>query len=254
MSAQVGVKRDRLLASRAKAAISKLGGRVIGGHKSDLKEARLVRDAMSRQVVTIEPDEPVSRAAERLAEQDVGVLAVCGADRRLRAVITDRDIVVRTLAQGLDPEQVTAEECGTNEPVTVSPWETLHQAVRRMDEQEIRRLPVIQAGRLVGIVSHCDLAASGAHQQAGKLLARMAKLGGDRRSARWLLRRSYKERERRAAHRSVAGGSGRFPIAFPRTPTALIPLVEMPPSTYMGGFAIGLVFAALALLQLGPPL
>jgi CBS domain-containing protein len=254
MNAQRGVERNRWLPVRAKAAISKLWDRANGQHKSDPKGARLVRDAMSRQVVTIEPDEPISGAAERLAEQEVGVLAVCGGDHRLSAVITDRDIVVRTLAQGLDPERLTAGECATKEPVTVSPSETLDQAARRMDEQQVRRLPVIQAGRLVGIVSQADLAANGAERQAGSMLAKMAQMAGDRRSARWLLRRSYREGEEwRPPHRgSVSSGRRLTAAGLPRTHYALTSLVETAPSVYLAGVVIGVVLAALALLQLGP--
>jgi predicted transcriptional regulator len=196
---------------------------------------------MSRHVVTIDPDEPVSRAAERLAEQDVGLLAVCGADHHLSAVITDRDIVVRTVAQGLDPERLTAAECGTKEPATVAPSETLEQAARRMDEQQVRRLLVIQAGRLVGIVSQSDLAAHGAHRRAGRLLERMARKGGDRRSAGWLLQRPYSE-------------DGRYPPGSQPTLSTLAPLIDTAPPVYLAGYVIGVVLAALALLQLGAPL
>jgi CBS domain-containing protein len=242
MNAQAGVKRDRFLAARARTVVSKLGGRVVGGRRLNQEESTLVRDVMSRQVVTIDPDQPVSHAAELLAERDVGVLAVCGVGHQLSAMITDRDIVVRTVAQGLDPERLTAGECATKEPVTVSPWETLGQAARRMDAQQVRRLPVTQAGRLVGIVSQSDLAANGADRQAGRLLARMAQLGGDRRSARWLLRRSYREDDRwREAN---SGGMA----------TALAPLVEAPHSVYLAGFVIGCVFAVAALVQLRPPI
>lgn len=197
MKAQVGVKKDRpltALAARAERAMSELRGRTIRRRRSSVAETKLVREAMSRRVTSIDAEEPVARAAERLAEQDVGVLAVCRAGDRLSGVITDRDIVIRAVAQGLDPDGLTAGECGTGEPATISPGETLDQAAQRMDEQQVRRLPVTEAGRLVGILSQSDLAAHGAHQRAGKLLERMAKPSGDRRSARWLLRRPYRER------------------------------------------------------------
>jgi CBS domain-containing protein len=207
MKAQVGAKKDRPLAAlvvRAESAMSELRGRAIGRRRSPVEETKLVRDAMSDRVASIDPEEPVARAAERLAEQNVGVLAVCRAGDRLSGVITDRDIVVRAIAQGLDPDGLSAGECGTGEPVTVSPWETLDQAAQRMDEQQVRRLPVTEAGRLVGILSQSDLAAHGAHQRAGRLLERMAGLGGDRRSARWLQRRPYRGREE---SRSPKGGA-----------------------------------------------
>lgn len=207
MKAQVGVKKDRsltALAARVESAMSELRGRAIGRRRSKVEETKLVRDAMSSRVASIDPGEPVARAAERLAEQDVGMLAVCRAGDRLSGVITDRDIVVRSVAQGLDPDGLTAGECGTGEPATVSPWETLDQAAQRMAEQQVRRLPVTQAGRLVGIVSQSDLAAHGAHRRAGRLLERMAQLGGDRRSARWLLRRPYREPEEPASPKGEA--------------------------------------------------
>jgi CBS domain-containing protein len=95
-------------------------------------------------------------------------LAICQAGDRLSGVITDRDIVVRVIAQGLDPDQLTVGECGSGEPATASPQETLDQAARRMDEQQVR------------------------------LLERLARGGGDRRSARWLLDRPYREARARA--------------------------------------------------------
>ncbi|HKB51018.1 MAG TPA: CBS domain-containing protein [Solirubrobacterales bacterium] len=193
MTAQIDAKKDRSLVARAEAALSELGGRATGRRKSNVEGAELVCNAMSSRVAAIDAEAPVAHAAERLAEQDVGVLAVCRGGDRLSGVITDRDIVVRVIAQELDPRGLTVGECGTGEPATVSPRETLDQAAQRMEQQQVRRLPVVQAGRLVGIVSHSDLAAHGADRRAGRLLERLARRGGDRRSARWLLDRPYRE-------------------------------------------------------------
>jgi CBS domain-containing protein len=187
----IGAKKDRSLVARAEAALSELGSRTTRRRKASPEETTLVREAMSRRVAAIEAEAPVADAAERLAEQDVGVLAICQAGDRLSGVITDRDIVVRVIAQGLDPDELTVGECGSGEPVTASPQETLDQAARRMDEQQVRRLPVTDEGHLIGIVSHSDLAAHGADWRAGRLLERLARRGGDRRSARWLLDRPY---------------------------------------------------------------
>lgn len=191
MTRREDVKRDRAFLARVKTALSQPGvGR--GKPEASAVDATLVGDAMSSQVASIDAEESVAHAAARFAEQDVGVLAVCRAGARLSGVITDRDIVVRVIAQGLDPHRVTVGECGTDEPATVSPRDTLDQAARRMDEQQVRRLPVTQAGRLVGIVSQADLAADGSKQRAGRLLERLARRGGDRRSARWLMDRPYR--------------------------------------------------------------
>lgn len=193
MTAQSGAGKDRSLMGLAEAALSELGGRATDRRKSNVEGTELVRDAMSSRVAAIDAEAPLAHAAERLAEQDVGVLAVCRGGDRLSGVITDRDIVVRVIAQGLDPCGLTVGECGTGEPATISPRETLDQAAQRMEQQQVRRLPVVQAGRLVGILSHSDLAAHGADRRAGRLLERLARRGGDRRSARWLLDRPYRE-------------------------------------------------------------
>ncbi|HEX8754029.1 MAG TPA: CBS domain-containing protein [Solirubrobacterales bacterium] len=157
-----------------------------------------MREAMSRKVAAIDTAAPVSEAAERLAEEDVGLLAICRSGNRLRGVITDRDIVVRVIGQGLDPDALSVGECGSGEPATVSPQESLDQAARRMEEEQVRRLPVTEEGRVIGILSHSDLAAHGADRRAGRLLELLARCGGDRRSARWLLGHPYRE-ERRIA-------------------------------------------------------
>jgi CBS domain containing-hemolysin-like protein len=106
---------------------------------------------------------------------------------RLRGVITDRDLVVRVSDQGLVPDALTVGECGSDEPATVSPRDTLERAARRMEEEQVRRLPVTEAGRVIGILSHSDLAAHGADRRASRRLERLVRCGGDRRSARWLL-------------------------------------------------------------------
>lgn len=237
--------------ARARSMIAQLRGRVIEGRTSHAGEGKLVREAMSSRVATVEPEAPVARAAEQLAEQDVGALAVCGADQRLRAVITDRDIVVRTVAQGLDPERLSAGECGTEEPVTVSPWATLEQAAELMEDQQVRRLPVIQTGRVVGMISQADLAAHGADQRVGRLVARLAQRGGDRRSASWLLQHPYREEDSRGAKgRGVSLARGRLPGGSPGAST-VASIFETPPSVYLGGLGLGVCLAALLLGQLG---
>jgi CBS domain-containing protein len=208
MKTQIGKKKDRSLVARVETALSQVGGRATGKRKASAEEGTLVRDAMSSHVASINAEAPVADAAERLAEQDVGVLAICEAGDHLSGVITDRDIVVRVIAQGLDPDELTVGECGSGAPATVSPRETLDQAAQRMDEQQVRRLPVTDGGQLIGIVSHSDLAAHGADRRAGRLLERLTRRGGDQRSARWLLDRPYGEGRLTAASAPrLRGGS-----------------------------------------------
>src|SRR6202040_902523 len=112
---RIGAKKDRSLVARAEAALSELGGRATRKRKASPEETTLVCDVMSRRVAAIDAGAPVADAAKRLAERDVGVLAICRADDRLSGVITDRDIVVRVVAQGLDPDELTVGECGSGE-------------------------------------------------------------------------------------------------------------------------------------------
>ncbi len=207
MTTQIRAKKDQSLVARAEAMLSELGSWAFPRRKAGPEETAHVWQAMSKHVAAIDAGAPVADAAERLAEQDVGVLAICQGGNRLSGVITDRDIVVRVIAQGLDPDELTVGECGSGEPVTASPQETLDQAAQRMGEQEVRRLPVTDGGRLIGILSHSDLASHGGNRRAGRLLERLARQGGDRRSARWLLDRPYRLRRPAAVSASRLRGS-----------------------------------------------
>ena len=117
-----------------------------------------VCDIMSSKVVSIGQDEPVSAAAKLLKRANIGALPVCDAKQRLRGIVTDRDIVTRCVALGADPEETPVGEIMSRGVVTASPREELGAAVRRMREDQVRRLPVLDEGRLVGIVTLCDMA------------------------------------------------------------------------------------------------
>ncbi len=117
-----------------------------------------VRDIMSTRVVSIGQDEPVSAAARLLKHANVGVLPVCDAQHRLRGIVTDRDIVTRCVAQGGDPEQTPVREIMSRGVLTCAPGEETDAAVRRMGADQVRRLPVLDEGKLVGIVTLCDMA------------------------------------------------------------------------------------------------
>lgn len=97
-------------------------------------------------------------AAALMAELDVGALPICGEDGRLKGMLTDRDIVVRAVATGLDPEVTPARELANGTPITVSASDDARVALQRMQEHRIRRLPVIQDHLLVGIISQADIA------------------------------------------------------------------------------------------------
>ncbi|MFL6223119.1 MAG: CBS domain-containing protein [Actinomycetes bacterium] len=97
-------------------------------------------------------------AAKRMAELDVGVMPICGDDDRLKGVLTDRDIVVKALAQGKDPSSTRAGELGEGKPVTIGADDSIEEALRTMAQYKVRRLPVIDGHDLAGIISVADIA------------------------------------------------------------------------------------------------
>ena len=117
-----------------------------------------VCDIMSGRVVSIGQDEPVSAAARLLKHANVGALPVCDGKRRLRGIVTDRDIVTRCVALGGDPAETPVKEIMSRGVVTCAPFDELDAAVKRMEDEQVRRLPVLDGGRLVGIVTLCDMA------------------------------------------------------------------------------------------------
>ena len=116
-----------------------------------------VKDLMNPSVVTIEPTSSAALAARLLSRHNVGVLPVCGEDRKLRGMVTDRDIVLRCVAAEEDPAQTLVMTRGC---ATVSPQDDCRAATQLMARQQVRRLPVVEGGKLVGIVSLADLARS----------------------------------------------------------------------------------------------
>jgi CBS domain-containing protein len=130
------------------------------------------RDIMSSDCSCIGESDSVLDAAKRLAELDVGAMPICGEDDRLKGMITDRDIVVKVLAQGKDPASVRAGELGAGdgETVTIGADDPVSEAVRTMIDKKVRRLPVIDEYRLVGIVSQADIARNADEEMVGELV------------------------------------------------------------------------------------
>ena len=117
-----------------------------------------LREIMSKTVVRIRPDEPVSVAARALNQYNIGVLPVCGYDGHLKGVLTDRDIVTRCLASDKDPTKTKVAEVMTARVVAGKPEMEAAQAAELMGREQVRRLPVLENGRLCGMVSLADLA------------------------------------------------------------------------------------------------
>ena len=120
-----------------------------------------VKDLMNPSVITIEPGSSAALAARLISRHNVGALPVCGEDRRLRGVVTDRDIVLRCIAAEEDPAQTPVRDIMTRSCTTVSPQDDCREATRLMSLHQVRRLPVVENGKLVGVISLGDVARSG---------------------------------------------------------------------------------------------
>ena len=133
---------------------------------------KTARDIMSPDCECIGENDTVLDAAKRLAELNVGSMPICGEDDRLKGMVTDRDIVVKVLAQGKDPGQVRAGELGAGDgnTITVGADDSVEEALRTMKDHKVRRLPVIDGKRLVGIVSQADIARNLDEEQVGDLV------------------------------------------------------------------------------------
>ncbi|TQE18848.1 CBS domain-containing protein [Streptomyces ipomoeae] len=121
--------------------------------------ADFVREVMTSGVVTVRPDASLVEAAQLMRAQDIGDVLVA-ADGRLIGVLTDRDITLRAVADGVDPLTVSAQAVCTPNPVVVGPDDAVSVAVTLMRDHAVRRLPVLEDGHPVGMVSLGDLAVS----------------------------------------------------------------------------------------------
>ena len=134
-----------------------------------------VCDIMSGKVVSIRQDEPVIAAARLLKQCNIGSVPVCDEQSRLRGMLTDRDIVIRCVAAGADPGTLPVGEIMSRGVVTAGPFDELEHASKLMRTDQVRRLPVVQQGRLVGVLSLGDLALDPASEmEAGETLTEIS--------------------------------------------------------------------------------
>ena len=119
-----------------------------------------VRDIMTPKVIRIGHQEPVEVAARSFTHYNVGILPVCGDDGRLCGVVTDRDLVTRCMALGRPAGEVKVRDVMTGRVISAGPDMDISAAAHLMGRQQVRRLPVVENGRLCGMVSLADLAAA----------------------------------------------------------------------------------------------
>ena len=116
----------------------------------------LVKDIMTNSIVSLNSEDSVERAAQMMKQFDVGSIPVCSQEKVV-GMITDRDIILRTVATGSNGNNQKISEVMTSNPVTGSPDMDVHDAAKIMSEQQIRRLPIVENNHLVGIVSLGDI-------------------------------------------------------------------------------------------------
>ena len=142
--------------------------------------ANSVRDAMTADPRSIGKSVSVVEAARLMREQDIGSLPITD-DERLVGMITDRDITMRVVAEAADPNATSVEDVYSRDLISVEPDNDLEEALGLMARHQVRRLPVVEDGRLVGIVAQADIALSANETKTGELVeAISAPSEGDR--------------------------------------------------------------------------
>jgi CBS domain-containing protein len=133
-----------------------------------------IREFMTSKVCSIDADKSVDYAAKMMRDEDVGLAPIVEGDR-LVGTLTDRDIAIRVVAEGRDPQTTKARDVASTDLVTLDPGQDLDEALRLMAEHQVRRLPVVEeTGRLVGIVAQADIARQRDDRRTGEVVERIS--------------------------------------------------------------------------------
>ncbi len=137
--------------------------------------AKSIKDAMTSNPCSIDAGQNVAYAAKMMRDEDVGIAPIVEGDK-LIGTVTDRDITIRVVAEGRDPEQTKVEDVMSRDLVTIDPQQDLDEALRLMAQHQVRRLPVCEEdGRLVGIVAQADVARQGHDAKTGEIVEQISK-------------------------------------------------------------------------------
>ena len=128
------------------------------------------REIMTGSAECVRADETLEQAARKMKDLDVGALPICGEDNRLKGMLTDRDIVIKCLAEGGDPRTAKAGDFGRGKPVTIGADDSVEEAIHTMQNEQVRRLPVIDGHDLVGMLSQADIARNYPEDRVGELV------------------------------------------------------------------------------------
>jgi CBS domain-containing protein len=131
--------------------------------------AKRVRETMTADPRSISPSDSIVEAARLMRDEDIGSLPVTE-EGKLVGMLTDRDIAVRVIAEGMSPDTTTVGEVFSRDPVAAQPDQNLDEALRLMAQHQVRRLPVVDADRLVGILAQADVALEENEEKTGELV------------------------------------------------------------------------------------
>ena len=134
-----------------------------------------IQDVMTQNPCAIDANQPVSYAAKMMRDEDVGLAPIVEGDR-LIGTLTDRDIAVRVVAEGRDPQTVNVREVASTDVITVDPQQGLDEALKLMARHQVRRLPVVEEdGRLVGVIAQADVADEAKAKKVGELVEEISR-------------------------------------------------------------------------------
>ena len=136
---------------------------------------KTVRDLMTTSPRTVTADTSLVDAAKAMRDEDAGIVPIVDGDS-LHGVVTDRDIVVRAIAEGKDPTATKVRDVASKDVATIDPQQNLDEALRLMAQHQVRRLPVVEEdGRLVGIVAQADIARAGDDARTGEVVEQISR-------------------------------------------------------------------------------
>jgi CBS domain-containing protein len=136
--------------------------------------AQSIRNLMTEKPCSIDADKSVAYAAKMMRDEDVGLAPIVEGDK-LIGTLTDRDIAIRVVAEGKDPQQTTVREVASTSLVTIDPQQDLDEALRLMAKHQVRRLPVVEEdGRLVGVVAQADIAREAEAAKTGQVVEQIS--------------------------------------------------------------------------------
>ena len=137
--------------------------------------AKSITELMTANPSTIDANKPVADAAKMMRDEDVGLAPIVEGDR-LVGTVTDRDIAIRVVAEGKDPQTTPVREIASTNLVTIDPQQDLDEALRLMATHQVRRLPVVEEdGRLVGVVAQADIAREADERRTGAVVEEISR-------------------------------------------------------------------------------